>query len=261
MYWRGQPSGSEAVDTLGRSLHFTRPHPDGQREVAADAHLADVYAGPMTSGGTAGPGMTSPENVPHPAPPPPTAPYATPGPYARRPRRGRGLLAGIGIAVAVALAAAALVISLVTAHRNSTSSAAPPPSQPTNQPASTADSDKALCQAIAPLIKENSERGKAFVNLGHTGTPERDAGIPSYVADTTDWVKRAQAVLDEHFNPASPPGFLMRSLQRFVDDKHAYAVSIRPGPATDADNAAWNDSLVSLSGPFDVCDGVGVPLW
>jgi hypothetical protein len=154
-----------------------------------------------------------------------------------------------------------LVISLIAAHRNSSTLAAQPPSQPTNQPAATADSDKALCEAIAPLIKEGSERGKAFVNLGHTGTPERDAGIPSYVADTTDWVKRAQAVLDEHFNPASPPGFLMRSLQRYVDDKHAYVISIRPGPATDADNAAWNDSLVALSGPFDVCDGLGVPLW
>ena len=112
----------------------------------------------MTSGGTTGPGATSPENAPHPAPPPPAPPYATPGPYALRPRRGRGLLAGIGIAVAVVLAAAALVISLVTAHRNSTSSAAPPPSQPTNQPASTADSDKALCEAIGPLIKESRTR-------------------------------------------------------------------------------------------------------
>jgi hypothetical protein len=215
----------------------------------------------MTSGGTTGPGLNSPENASHPAAPPPTPPYATPGRYARRPRRGRGLLAGIGIAVAIALAATALVISLITAHRNSSTPAAQPPSQPTNQAAATADSDKTLCEAIAPLIKESSERGKTFVNLGHTGTPERDAGIPSYVADTTDWVKRAQAVLDEHFNPASPPGFLMRSLQRYVDDKHAYVVSIRPGPGTDADNAAWNDSLVALSGPFDVCDGLGVPLW
>ena len=255
-----QPTGIEAVDTLGSSLHFTRPHPDGQREVAADAHLADVYAGPMTSGGTAGPGMTSPENAPHPPPPPPTAPYATPGPYARRPRRGRGLLAGIGIAVAVALAAAALVISLVTAHRNLSAPAAPPPAQPTNQAASTADSDKALCEAIAPLIKESNAEAKAFVALGNYGTPERDAGIPAYVAQTTDWVKRAQSVVDQHMTTARAD-YLMRSLQRFIDDVRAYASNIRPGPATDGDTAAWNDSLVALAGPLEVCGDLGVPLW
>ena len=53
----------------------------------------------------------------------------------------------------------------------------------------------------------------------------------------------------------------MRSLQRFVDDNHAYAGNIRPGPATDGDTAAWNDSLVALSGPFEVCGDLGVPLW
>jgi hypothetical protein len=229
--------------------------------IAADARLTGIYAGPMTAGGDTGRNVTSPENASHHGSPPPAAPYATPGPEAPRPRRGGGSLVGIGIAVAVVLAAAALVISLVTAHHNSSTLAAQPTSQPTNQAAATTDSDKALCQAIAPLIKESSQRGDAFVSLGHTGTPERDAGISSYVADTTDCVRRAQAVLDEHSRPASPPGFLMRSLQRYVDDKHAYAASIRPGPATEADNAAWNDSLVALSGPFDVCDGVGVPLW
>jgi len=113
-------------------------------------------------------------------------------------------LAGIGIAVAVALAAAALVISLVTAHRNSTSSAAPPPSQPTNQPASTADSDKALCEAIAPLIKEATAQGKAFVSLGDYGTPARDSGIPGFTTQTADWVTRAQTVVDEHVSTGPP---------------------------------------------------------
>jgi hypothetical protein len=116
-----------------------------------------------------------------------------------------------------------------------------------------------LCEAIAPLIKEDTERGKAFVNLGHTGTPERDAGIPAYVTATTDWVKRAQSVLDQHMS--LPPGFLLRSLQRYVDDDRAYVASLRPGPATDGDNAAWNDSLVALSGPFQVCGDLGAPLW
>ena len=183
MYWAGQPTGIEAVDALGSSLHFTRTLTLGvDGVIAADADPAGVYAGPMTSGGTTGPNVTSPENAVYPAPPPPTTPYATPGPYGPRPRRGRGLLAGIGIAVAIALAAAALVISLVTAHHNASTLAAQPPPQQTNQPASTTDSDKALCEAIAPLIKESNAEAKAFVALGHTGTPERDAGIPAYVA-------------------------------------------------------------------------------
>jgi hypothetical protein len=157
------------------------------------------------------------------------------------------------------LAAAALVVSLVSAHRNAP--ATPKQSEATNQFATITESDKALCQAIAPLVKESSERGKAFVNLGHTGTPERDAGIPAYVSDTTAWVNRAQAVLDQHSSPPSRSDILLRSLQRYVDDKYAYVASIRPGPGTDADNAAWNDSLVALSVPYDICDGLGVPLW
>jgi hypothetical protein len=150
-----------------------------------------------------------------------------------------------------------LVVSLVTAHRNPAAPAAQP-SQRTNQSASTADSDKALCEAIAPAIKESNAEAKAFVALGHTGMPERDAGIPAYVAQTEDWVKRAQSVLDAHLTPSS---YLTRSLQRYIDDVHAYVGNIRPGPASDGDTAAWNDSLVALSGPFEVCGDLGVPLW
>jgi hypothetical protein len=164
--------------------------------------------------------------------------------------------------VAIALATAALVVSLISAHRNATPApVAQTQGQGGNQPASTKQADKALCEAIGPLVKESSERGKAFVNLGHTGTPERDAGIPAYVTDTRDWIKRAQTVLDQHSNSRVQSGFLRRALQRYVDDKYAYIASLRPGPGTDADNAAWNDSLVALSVPYDVCDGLGVPLW
>jgi hypothetical protein len=180
----------------------------------------------------------------------------------QRPRRVGVLLAAIGIVVAIALATAALVVSLISEHRNATPApAGHTPDQASNQPASTTRADKALCEAIGPLVKESSERGKAFVNLGHTGTAERDAGIPAYVTDTRDWIKRAQTVLDQHANSSVQSGFLLRGLQRYIDDRYAYIASIRPGPATDADNAAWNDSLVALSVPYDVCDGLGVPLW
>jgi hypothetical protein len=161
--------------------------------------------------------------------------------------------------LAIALAAAALVVSLVSAHRNSPTPAQPA-AQPTNQSASTTESDKALCQAIAPLIKEAAADGKAFVALGGSGTPARDAGIDGFAAKTEDWFQRTQAVVDQHMTTA-PPDYLMRSLLRFIDDRRTYAGNIRSGPATDGDTAAWNDSIVAVGGLAEVCGNLGVPLW
>lgn len=181
--------------------------------------------------------------------PPPGFPIPPP------PRRGRALLAGVGIALAIALAAAALVVSLVSAHRNTPGTATQP--EATNQSASTTESDKALCQAIAPLVKESNAEAKAYTSTAN-GTPERDAATPGFVNQTNDWVKRAQPVLDQY---SIPPRFLTRSLQRYIDDMRLFANSLRPGPSTDADRAAWNDSLVALGGPYEVCGDLGVPLW
>jgi hypothetical protein len=152
-----------------------------------------------------------------------------------------------------------LVVSLVSAQRNSPATTAQPAARPTN-PASSTESDKALCQAIAPLIKEAAAEGKAFVALGDNGTLARDAGIDGFAAKTADWFKRTQAVVDQHITTA-PPDYLMRSLLRFMDDRRTYATNIRPGPATDGDNAAWNDSIVAVGGSAEVCGNLGVPLW
>jgi hypothetical protein len=207
----------------------------------------------MAAGGTTS-DSTAQGGALRPGPPPG---FAVPPPP---PRRGRALLASIGIMLAIVLASAALVVSLVSAHRNTPPAATQPSAQPTNQSPSSTESDKALCQAIAPLIKESESDGKAFVALGNNGTPARDAGIDAFAAKTADWVKRTQAVIDQHVTTA-PPGYLMRSLLRFMDDRHTYASNIRPGPATDGDNAAWNDSLVAAGGLFEVCGDLGVPLW
>ena len=170
------------------------------------------------------------------------------------------MLAGIGIATAVALSAAALTISIVNTGGDTAPAAPQPTAAPSTAPAgSTTADDKAFCEAIAPLMREDAARSKAFVALGHTGTPERDAGIPAYVADTAGWAKRAQDVIDQH--TVVPPDFLLRSLQRYVDDVRSYAANIRPGPAADEDNAAWNDSLVAGGGAYEVCGDLGVPLW
>ena len=52
--------------------------------------------------------------------------------------------------------------------------------------------------------------------------------------------------------------FLRRTLQCMVDDIRIYATSIRPGPETAPDAAAWNDASVAYGGPFDVCHRLGV---
>jgi hypothetical protein len=226
----------------------------------------------MTAGETIKPDSTTPGYGAYPAPipsappqgftqPPPAPPYSPPrDPYVQRPRRGRAVLAGLGIAAGVALSAAALTVSLVNTRTQPPAAAPPSTVAPSAAPAgSTAADDKALCEAIAPLMKEDAARSKAFVGLGHTGTPERDAGIPVYVADTAGWAKLAQDVIDQH--TVVPPDFLLRSVQRYVDDVRSYAANIRPGPAADEDNAAWNDSLVAGGGAYEVCGDLGVPLW
>lgn len=162
----------------------------------------------------------------------------------------------IGVILAIALGAAALVVALIRPV-GSTPSTATTTSAPATPSASTDTSaaDKALCQAIGPLLRESADDGKAFVNLGHTGTPERDAGIPDYRKKVDDWVKRIQPVLDQH---ADPPRYLTRTTQEFIDRTHSYADNIEPGEATDPDIAAWNDRAVAYGGPFSVCHGLGV---
>jgi hypothetical protein len=220
----------------------------------------------MATGGTES-DATSQGDAPHAGPPPgfsgqhqPPPPYVPAGPLVQRPRRVGVLLAAIGIVVAIPLATAALVVSLITAHRNATPGAASQTaSQPTTQAASNAD-DRVVCEAISPLIKEAAADGKAFVALGNYGTPARDAGIDGFAAKTADWVKRVQAVADQHMTTA-PPDYLMRSLQRFIDDRRAYASNVRPGPATAGDTAAWDDSIVAAGGLAEICGDLGVPLW
>jgi hypothetical protein len=161
---------------------------------------------------------------------------------------------GTGIALAVVLAAAALVVSLT---RESGPSAGPTASDEVQQ-AGTSDTsqvDRALCEELAPLVRESEESGKRFVNLGRTGTPERDAGIPDFRREVEDWSRRIQPILDED---AGPPRYLTRTLQRFVDYTRIYASSIRPGPATEFDAAAWNNRVVNYGGPLELCRSLGI---
>jgi hypothetical protein len=165
---------------------------------------------------------------------------------------------GVGVALAVVLAAAALVVSLTRDRGISSSSADPGVAFPPNSTGDTAEADKALCEDVAPLMEESVEIGKRFVNLGRTGTPERDAGIPGFRAEVEDWVKRIQPVVDKY---AEPPRYLTRTMQDYIDDTRLYAASIRPGPESEFDRAAWAERVVAYGGAFGECPKYGVKWW
>jgi hypothetical protein len=164
----------------------------------------------------------------------------------RRPSRTE-----VGIVLAIMLAVTALVIALVSLL----SSPAPPPAASSSSPQAATAADKALCQAIGPLMKENDDRSNAFLASGQPGTPERDAALPKFVSDTQDWARRTQQVLDAHSNP---PRFTTRALQRYIDDMQLFVASVRPGPGTQYDEAAWTDSIVAYGGPLATCQQLGI---
>jgi hypothetical protein len=181
-------------------------------------------------------------------------PPASPMPYPSGSPPRRGGFAAISGAITAVIATAGLVVGIIALNRPEPSpvSLTAPPSTPT---ADTTDADRALCTAVGPLLRERADTGKAFVNTGETGSPERDSAIPGFRDQIERWVGRVQPVLDAN-NGADP--FMTRTLQRMVDDTLLYAESIRPGPATDYDKLAWNDAVVAYGGPFFKCHQLGV---
>jgi hypothetical protein len=136
----------------------------------------------------------------------------------------------------------------------------PVTAQPTPTPTTTAstqqifvdDADRALCQAIAPLMTESNAKAKEFSGLA-AGSPEQEAAVPGYRAFTEGWAGRMQVVLNSH---SEPPRFLTRALQRFIDDNLLYTglnmVNDPQAPKT------WDLSLSDYVGPRSVCYRLGV---
>jgi hypothetical protein len=160
--------------------------------------------------------------------------------------------------VAVLLSTAALVVALIGLVREPDQMSRAEPSPPATTAAATDSGDQALCEEIAPLIKESSANKNDFAGLGEPGSPERNAGIPNFVEITRDWASRAQEVLDKH---AEPPRYLTRTLQRYIDDMRLFVDGLRPGPEDDADRALWTDSIGALGGPLTACLDQGIELW
>lgn len=173
------------------------------------------------------------------------------------PRRPRFSWTALGAAV---LAAAALVVSIIALgqSRTTATSSSPAPLTPSTSPASGKDTtaaDRALCEAVGPLLRERASAGKAFVNTGETGTEARDAAIPGFRQTMEDWSGRIQPILDRSLDAQA---FLRRTLQRLTDDTRLYVESIRPGPGNDFDKLAWDDGVVAYGGPYYICHQLGV---
>src|SRR5215213_3268618 len=112
------------------------------------------YAAPQPGSGPPPPGGPG-----YGAPPPPANFGAETGPKRRR----TGLLAS-GVALAVLLGVAALVLSIIRLTRDPESP--PPPESGTaeveHQELFVDDADKALCEVIAPLMKESDEKNRVL---------------------------------------------------------------------------------------------------
>jgi hypothetical protein len=99
------------------------------------------------------------------------------------------------------LAAAALVVgvtAIVTVKRE------PAPTPPPEKQLLIADdllvtdADKALCEEIGPLLKEQTDRGRAFINTGVPESPERRVATRTFKADTVEWYVKIQKALNSH---------------------------------------------------------------
>lgn len=191
-------------------------------------------------------------------PPPPVGPPGNDWRYAPPVRRGNKLMsAGIVITALISLAALAVgIVALVTRPTPATAVPAPAPASRSAAPAGdTTTADRALCNAISPLMTEDDHNSNTWIATGDPGSPERDAALPKYRDDTEDWAGRIQDVVDA--NPNAHP-FLLRTLQRFVDDRVLLVRNMRPGPSKQYDDEAWSDSMTAYGGPLSVCNALGI---
>lgn len=183
--------------------------------------------------------------------PPPQQPVG--GPPRRPPFSWLALVAAVVAGAALLVAVIGLVRPSSSSGPVSTpapiSSAAPTPS------ADTSNADRTLCTAIAPLLAEDDQMTNAWTGSGPTGTPARDGALSKYQSDTEDWAGRIQPVLDSHKDANA---FLVRTLQRFIDDRILMARNMKPGPSQPYDDEAYADSMTAYGGPLFVCWKLGV---
>ena len=212
----------------------------------------------MTGSSPYPPGFGAPQ--PGTGRPPPIGPGYGPqppasfGPPSADKKSRTGLLAS-GVALAVLLGVGALALSILNAVRGPESPVSAPTSTSAPQELFDDDADKDLCEAIAPLMREETDRGKAFI-ASDPDSPERKAAIPAFKSETLDWATRIQKELDDH---AVPPRYLTRTLQQYIDGMLLYSENLREDRAPDPyDNKAYEAAVIAVGGPLATCYKVGV---
>jgi hypothetical protein len=171
-------------------------------------------------------------------------------------RRARFSWTALIAAVLVAAALVVAVIALIRPKPAAIPASAPITTTPAPaQPPDTKTADRALCTAIAPLMKEIIRISNTYLGLGEAGTPARDSALPKFISDTQDWIGRVQPILDQH--PDARP-FFRRSLQRFIDDRNLLVSDLKAGPLPTSALEMWSDSEGAYSGPLHICDQLGV---
>jgi hypothetical protein len=178
--------------------------------------------------------------------------------YPAPPKRSR---AGVWLgAIACLLAAAAMVVAVVGLNKPATavatSSSPTAVARPLEEELFVDEADKALCQAIAPLMREASDRTNAFLRTGSPESRERLDAIAGFKSETLEWAGRTQDVLNKH---AAPPRYLTRTLQRYVDGLLLYSENMYKDRGPDPfDNTTYDSAIVALGGPLGTCYKVGV---
>jgi hypothetical protein len=184
----------------------------------------------------------------------PSAPMPAGASVAPPPRRTSRLPVLLS-ALAIGLAAAALIVSLVRKPESPAAATTPAPATALNQQQLfVEDADRALCQAIAPLMREIGEQNRAFAKLA-PGSPEQGAAIPGYRSFIEGWTSRIQEILNSH---ANPPRYLTRTLQAYIDDKLLYAELAEPGRVDPSDQITWNQASIHAGGPLGTCSNLGI---
>ncbi|WP_373145954.1 hypothetical protein [Mycobacterium marinum] len=188
--------------------------------------------------------------------PPPAGQQPVPG----QPLRRRGSSWGTVVVGVVGIAALVVAIIALAKASSQSSVASPPLGSSSASPAptragDTSTADRALCEAIAPLMAESDSATTAYINTGTSQSPERIAATPKYVTATQDWASRIQPVIDDH--PDVDP-YLKRTLQRFVDDMRLYVTDLDAGPSLSYDDTVYADSMAAYNGPLRTCWDLGV---
>ena len=174
-------------------------------------------------------------------------------------RQRRGVLLPLAVGVAVLLSAAALVVSLVKGGGESPSGASTQTGSPDRPEVLVEDADRALCTAICPLMVESQDSRKSFQAIGPQNSPERKAAIPKFERVTNEWAQRMQQVINDE---ASPPRYLTRVVQRYVDDMTTYVVSLSPDrDSSSYETPIYDLTIMDFSGIMGRCLDVGAPWW